>query len=219
VRVVIAEDQALLRTGLVRLLSDAGFDVVAEASDASELVRKVAGHRPDIVITDVRMPPGHTDDGLRAAREIRERFPSTAVVVLSQYVMERAAVDLVSNDASGVGYLLKDRVADLDTFIDALNRVADGGSALDPDVVSRMIGRRDTHELDQLTPRERDVLRLMAEGRSNRGIAETLVVTEDAVEKHVNNLLRKLDITGAPNDHRRVLAVLAFLRRERPDEA
>ena len=217
-RVVIAEDQALLRTGLVRLLRDAGFDVVAEAADAPDLVRKVAGHRPDIVITDVRMPPGHTDDGLRAAREIRDRFPGTAVMVLSQYVMERAAVDLVGQDASGVGYLLKDRVADLDTFIDALHRVADGGSALDPDVVSRMIGRRDTDELDRLTPRERDVLRLMAEGRSNRGIAETLIVTEDAVEKHVNNLLRKLDITGAPTDHRRVMAVLAFLRQEHPEE-
>ena len=217
-RVVIAEDEALLRTGLVRLLRDAGFDVVAEAADAPDLVRKVAGHRPDIVITDVRMPPGHTDDGLRAAREIRERFPGTAVLVLSQYVMERAAVDLVGKDASGVGYLLKDRVADLDAFIDALNRVADGGSALDPDVVSRMLGRRDTDALDQLTPRERDVLGLMAEGRSNRGIAQTLVVTEDAVEKHVNNLLRKLDITGAPTDHRRVLAVLAFLRRAHPDQ-
>jgi DNA-binding NarL/FixJ family response regulator len=217
-RVVIAEDQALLRTGLVRMLRDAGFDVVGEAADAPDLVRKVAGHRPDIVITDVRMPPGHTDDGLRAAREIRERFPGTAVVVLSQYVMERAAVDLVGNDASGIGYLLKDRVADLDTFIDALNRVANGGSALDPDVVSRMIGRHHTDELDRLTPRERDVLRLMAEGRSNRGIAETLIVTEDAVEKHVNNLLRKLDITSSPTDHRRVLAVLAFLHREHSDD-
>jgi DNA-binding NarL/FixJ family response regulator len=217
-RVVIAEDQALLRTGLVRLLRDAGFDVVAEAADAPDLVRKVAGHRPDLVVTDVRMPPGHTDDGLRAAREIRERFPGTAVVVLSQYVMERAAVDLVGTDAAGVGYLLKDRVADLDTFVDALNRVAKGGSALDPDVVSRMIGRRDTDELGRLTPRERDVLRLMAEGRSNRGIAETLVVTEDAVEKHVNNLLRKLDITGTPTDHRRVMAVLAFLHRQHPGE-
>jgi DNA-binding NarL/FixJ family response regulator len=218
VRVVIAEDQALLRTGLVRLLRDAGFDVVAEAADAPDLVRKVAGHRPDLVITDVRMPPGHTDDGLRAARDIRKRFPGTAVVVLSQYVMERAAVELVGQDAGGVGYLLKDRVADLDTFIDAINRVANGGSALDPDVVSRMIGRRDTDALDQLTPREREVLRLMAEGRSNRGIAETLVITEDAVEKHVNNLLRKLDITGAPTDHRRVIAVLTFLHREHQDE-
>ena len=216
-RLVIAEDEALLRTGLVRLLGDAGFDVVAEAADAPELVRKVAGHRPDVVVTDVRMPPGHSDDGLRAAREIRERFPGTAVMVLSQYVMERAAVDLVGDDASGIGYLLKDRVADLDAFIDALNRVAGGGSALDPDVVSRMLGRRDTDELDRLTPREREVLGLMAEGRSNRGIAEKLVVTEDAVEKHVNNLLRKLDITGTPTDHRRVLAVLTFLQRTRTD--
>jgi DNA-binding NarL/FixJ family response regulator len=180
-------------------------------------VRKVAGHRPDVVVTDVRMPPGHTDDGLRAAREIRERFPGTAVIVLSQYVMERAAVDLVGTDAAGVGYLLKDRVADVDAFIDALNRVANGGSALDPDVVSRMIGRRDADALDRLTPRERDVLALMAEGRSNRGIAQTLVVTEDAVEKHVNNLLRKLDITGAPTDHRRVMAVLAFLGGAHPE--
>jgi len=217
VRVVIAEDQALLRAGLARLLRDCGFEVVGEAADAPDLVRKVAGHRPDIVVTDVRMPPGNTDDGLRAAREIRERFPGTAVVVLSQYVMERAAVDLVGTDASGVGYLLKDRIADVDAFIDALNRVADGGSALDPDVVSRMIGRNRTDGLDALTPRERDVLRLMAEGRSNRGIADALVVTEDAVEKHVNNLLRKLDIAGAPADHRRVLAVLAFLRREQPE--
>jgi DNA-binding NarL/FixJ family response regulator len=216
-RVVIAEDQALLRAGLARLLRDAGFDVVAEAADASDLVRKVAGHRPDIVITDVRMPPGHADDGLRAARQIRERFPGTAIVVLSQYVMESAAVDLVAGNASGVGYLLKDRIADVDAFVDALNRVAHGGSALDADVVSRMIGRRDTDALDRLTPREREVLGLMAEGRSNRGIAETLVVTEDAVEKHVNNLLRKLDITGAPTDHRRVMAVLAFLRREQSD--
>jgi DNA-binding NarL/FixJ family response regulator len=216
-RVVIAEDQALLRTGLVRLLRDSGFDVVAEAADAPDLVRKVAAHRPDVVVTDVRMPPGNADDGLRAAREIRERFPGTAVVVLSQYVMEQAAVELVGKDASGIGYLLKDRVADLDAFVDALNRVANGGSALDPDVVSRMIGRGDSDELDRLTPRERDVLRLMAEGRSNRGIAEKLVVTEDAVEKHVNNLLRKLDITGAPTDHRRVMAVLAFLRRERAE--
>lgn len=169
--------------------------------------------------TDVRMPAGHTDDGLRAAREIRERFPGTAVVVLSQYVMERAAIDLVGTDASGVGYLLKDRVADLDAFIEALNRVADGGSALDPEVVSRMIGRRDTDALDRLTAREREVLGLMAEGRSNRGIAEQLVVTEDAVEKHVNKLLRKLDIAGAPTDHRRVMAGLAFLQREHPDKA
>jgi DNA-binding NarL/FixJ family response regulator len=211
VRIVIAEDQALLRAGLVRLLQDAGHDVVAEAADAPELLRKVGGHRPDIVVTDVRMPPDNTDDGLRAAREIRRLHPGTGVIVLSQYVMERAAVDLIGDDASGVGYLLQDRVADFDAFVDAINRVAEGGSAIDPDVISRMLGRRNTDVLDRLTPREREVLGLMAEGRSNRGIAQTLVVTEDAVEKHVKNLLRKLDIVGAPTDHRRVLAVITFL--------
>jgi len=218
VRIVIAEDQALLRAGLVRLLRDAGHDVVAEAADAPDLLRKVRGHRPDIVITDVRMPPDNTDDGLRAAREIRRLHPGTGVIVLSQYVMERAAVDLIGDDASGVGYLLKDRVADFDAFIDAINRVADGGSAMDPDVISRMLGRRSTDMLDRLTPREREVLGLMAEGRSNRGIAQALVVTDDAVEKHVKNLLRKLDITGAPTDHRRVLAVLTFLGRAQASE-
>jgi DNA-binding NarL/FixJ family response regulator len=159
------------------------------------------------------MPPDNTDDGLRAARQIRRELPGTGVIVLSQYVMESAAVDLIGDDASGVGYLLKDRVADFDAFVDAINRVADGGSAMNPDVISRMLGRHSTNVLDRLTPREREVLALMAEGRSNRGIAEALVVTEDAVEKHVKNLLRKLDIAGAPTDHRRVLAVLAFLGR------
>ena len=213
-RGVIAEDQALLGTGLVRLLRDAGFDVVAEAADAEELLRKVTGHRPDIVVTDVRMPPGNADDGLRAAREIRERFPGTAVVVLSQYVMERAAVDLIGRDAAGVGYLLKDRVTDIDSFVDVMHRVAAGGSALDPEVVSRMVGRRGIDALHELTPREREVLQLMAEGRSNRGLAEALVITEDAVEKHVKHILRKLDIDATPSDHRRVLAVLTFLRRD-----
>jgi DNA-binding NarL/FixJ family response regulator len=212
-RVVIAEDEALLRTGLVRLLGDAGFDIVAEAGDAEELLRKVTGHRPDIVRTDVRMPPGNADDGLRAAREIRERFPGTAVVVLSQYVIEEAAVELIGGDAAGIGYLLKDRVTDIDSFVDVLHRVATGGSALDPDVVSRMLGRRRNDALDELTPREREALHLMAEGRSNRGIAEALVITEDAVEKHVKHILRKLGIGATPSDHRRVLAVLAFLRR------
>jgi DNA-binding NarL/FixJ family response regulator len=215
-RVVIAEDQALFRTGLVRLLRDTGFDVVAEAADAPDLLRKVAGHRPDIALTDVRMPPGNTDDGLRAAREIRERFPGTAVVVLSQYVMERAAIDLIGNNAAGVGYLLKDRVTDIDAFTEVLHRVAAGGSALDPEVVSRMLARGGRDTLDQLTPREREVLALMAKGRSNHGIAAALVVTDDAVEKHVRHILRKLDITGAPDDHRRVLAVLVYLRRKRP---
>ena len=210
-RVVIGEDQALFRAGLVRLLSDAGFDVVAEAADAPDLVRKVAAHRPEIVITDVRMPPQNADDGLQAAREIRKRFPGTAVVVLSQYVVGRAALELIGDSAAGVGYLLKDRVRDLDAFVDAIHRVATGGSALDPDVISRMLGRR--HDpLGELTAREREVLVLMAEGRSNKGIAEALVVTEHAVEKHVTSILRKLDIATGPGEHRRVLPVLAFLQ-------
>ena len=212
-RVVIGEDQPLFRAGLVRLLGDAGFDVVAECSDADELLRRVAGHRPEIVITDVRMPPNNADDGLRAARTIRERFPGTAVVVLSQYVMEQAALDLIGGDAAGVGYLLKDRVADIDAFVDAIRRVVAGGSALDADVVSRMLGRRGNDPLDELTPREREVLALMAQGRSNHGIATELVVTEDAVEKHVRSILRKLRIEGSPDENRRVLAVLAFLQR------
>jgi DNA-binding NarL/FixJ family response regulator len=213
VRVVIGEDEPLFRAGLVRLLSESGFEIVAECADAEDLVRRVAGPRPDVVITDVRMPPGHADDGLRAAQEIRRRFPGTAVVVLSHYVMEGAAVDLIGDDAAGVGYLLKDRVADLDAFVEATRRVAAGGSALDPDVVSKVLARRGQHPLEELSPREREVLTLMAEGLSNRGIAERLVVTEDAVEKHVRSLLRKLDIHGSPSEHRRVLAVLTYLRR------
>jgi DNA-binding NarL/FixJ family response regulator len=213
-RVVVGEDQPLFRAGLVRLLGDAGFEVVAECGDAEELVRRVAGHRPDVVVTDVRMPPGNSDDGLRAARQIRARFPGTAVMVLSQYVMERAALDLIGDDAAGVGYLLKDRVADIDSFVDALRRVAAGGSALDPDVVGRMLGRRRADALDELTPREHEVLGLMAQGRSNHGIATGLVVTEDAVEKHVRNILRKLGIHGSPDENRRVLAVLAYIRRD-----
>jgi DNA-binding NarL/FixJ family response regulator len=215
-RVVIGEDQALFRAGLVRLLEDAGFEVVTQAADAPDLVRKVAGHRPEIVITDVRMPPGNSDDGLQAARDIRARFPGIAVLVLSQYVVERAAVDLIGDNASGVGYLLKDRVADLDAFIDAVRRVADGGSALDPDVVARMLGRR-RDPLDELTAREREVLALMAEGRSNQGIGERLVITDHAVEKHVTSIMRKLDIAAGPGEHRRVLAVLAFMKRASQD--
>jgi DNA-binding NarL/FixJ family response regulator len=211
-RVVIGEDQALFREGLSRLLADEGFTVVAQAADAAELVRKVNAYHPDVVVTDVRMPPGGTDDGLRAALEIRARFPDTAVLVLSQYVFERSALDLIAESASGVGYLLKDRVADLDGFCDALRRVAEGGSALDPEIVSRLLGRRREDPLAGLTPRELEVLVLMAEGRSNRGIAEQLVVTEYAVEKHVRSVLRKLGIAAAPFDHRRVLAVLAYLR-------
>jgi DNA-binding NarL/FixJ family response regulator len=210
-RVVIGEDQALFREGLARLLTEAGFAVAGQAVDATELLAAVEANRPDVVITDVRMPPDHTDDGLRAAREIRTRFPGTAVLVLSQYVVERAALELIGESPSGVGYLLKDRVRDIDAFTDAIQRVAAGGSALDPDVVGRLIGRRQD-PLAVLTKREREVLALMAEGGSNQGIAERLVVTDHAVEKHVNSILRKLGIGADPGEHRRVLAVLAFLR-------
>ena len=209
-RVVIAEDQALFREGLVRLFTDAGFEVVAQAGDAPELLRKVGAHRPDVVVTDVRMPPKHSDDGLRAAQEIRARYPGTAVVVLSQYVVEKAALELIGESPAGVGYLLKDRVHDLDAFADAVKRVAEGGSALDPEVVGRLLGRRQ-NPLAELTGREREVLALMAEGGSNQGIADKLVVTDHAVEKHVSSIMRKLGIALDPGEHRRVLAVLAYL--------
>jgi DNA-binding NarL/FixJ family response regulator len=213
VRIVIGEDQALLRQGIVRLLGDAGFDVVAEAGDAPDLLRKVRAHKPDVAIVDVQMPPGNEDDGLRAAIEIRAELPQVGVLVLSQFVEERYAVDLIGDSAAGVGYLLKDRVADFATFADAVRRVAAGGTALDPAVVSRMLGRRRRDDpFEELTARERQVLELMAEGRSNRGIAEALVVTPHAVEKHVTSLFAKLGVSGAAEDHRRVLAVLSFLR-------
>ncbi len=212
-RIVIGEDQALLREGIVRLLRDAGFDVVAEAADAPDLLRKVRAHKPDVAIVDVQMPPGNEDDGLRAAIEIRAEQPEIGVLVLSQFVEERYAVDLVGDSAEGVGYLLKDRVADFAVFADAVRRVAAGGTALDPTVVARMLGRRRRSDpFEALTPRERQVLELMAEGRSNRGIAEALVVTPHAVEKHVTSLFSKLGVSGATEDHRRVLAVLTFLR-------
>jgi DNA-binding NarL/FixJ family response regulator len=212
-RVVIGEDQALLREGVVRLLADAGFEVVAEAADAPDLVRKVGAHKPDVAIVDVQMPPGNTDDGLRAAIEIRAHQPGVGVLVLSQFAEERYALDLIGDSAEGVGYLLKDRVADFANFADAVRRVAKGGSALDPTVVSRMLGRRRRDDpLEELTPREREVLELMAEGRSNRGIAGVMVVTPNAVEKHVSSIFSKLGVSEAPEDHRRVLAVLTFLR-------
>jgi DNA-binding NarL/FixJ family response regulator len=211
VRAVIAEDELLFRAGLARLLTEGGIEVVAQAGDAEDMVRKVGAHRPDVVVTDVRMPPGNTDDGLRAAIEVRRRFSGTAVFALSHYVAARPALELIGDNAEGVGYLLKDRVGDLDHFVAAVRRVAAGGSALDPEVVSRLLGRR-PDPLGALTAREREVLALMAEGRSNRGIAEGLVVTEDAVEKHVRSILRKLSIPPAARDHRRVLAVLSFLR-------
>jgi DNA-binding NarL/FixJ family response regulator len=213
VRVVVAEDQALLRQGIVRLLADEGFDVVGEASDAPDLLRKVGAHRPDVAIVDIQMPPEQTDDGLRAAMEIRARQPDVGVLVLSQFAEERYALDLLGDSAEGVGYLLKDRVADFGQFADAVRRVGRGGSALDPTVVAQMVGRRRRDDpLEPLTPREREVLELMAQGRSNVGIAEALVVTPSAVEKHVSNLFAKLGVGEAPEDHRRVLAVLRFLR-------
>jgi len=212
-RVVIAEDTVLLREGIVRLLEEAGFEVVGQSGTAEDLLRHVAMHKPDVAIVDIRMPPTHTDEGLRAAREIRERFPGTGVLVLSQYIEAGYALDLVAESAEGVGYLLKDRVGDLQEFATSVRRVADGGSALDPEVVSHLVGRRRAHDpLEELTPREREVLELMAEGRSNQAIAERLFITLRAVEKHVTSIFTKLDLAASSDDHRRVLAVLAFLR-------
>ena len=212
-RVVVAEDSVLLREGIVRLLEEAGCEVVGQAGDADELVRKVWAHKPDVAVVDVRMPPTLTDDGLRAALEIRRRLPDIGVLVLSQYVAEDLAAELLGDSAKGTGYLLKDRVADVETFLDAFARVAEGGSALDPEVVAAMLGRRRRDDpLADLTPREHEVLALMAEGRSNRAIAERLVVTERAVENHVTGIFGKLNLSPAPEDHRRVLAVLTFVR-------
>jgi DNA-binding NarL/FixJ family response regulator len=212
-RVVVADDQLLLREGVARLLEDAGMEVVAQAGDAEDLLRKVGAHKPDVAIVDVRMPPTHTDEGLRAAAEIRERFPGIGVLVLSQYVEESYALELFGGGADGLGYLLKDRVADLDRFVESVRRVGEGGSALDPEVVGRLLGRKRREDpLAVLTPREREVLGQMAEGRSNGGIAEALVVTERAVEKHVTNIFTKLGLEPAAEDHRRVLAVLAYVR-------
>jgi DNA-binding NarL/FixJ family response regulator len=197
----------------VRLLEEKGFDVVAQAGDAEDLIRKVNAHKPDVAVVDIRMPPTNTDDGLRAALEIRAALPETGVLVLSQYVEEGYALELVGDSAGGVGYLLKDRVADVDRFVDSVRRVAEGGSALDPEVVSQLVGRaRRDDPLAELTPREREVLELMAEGRSNNAIAAQMIVTERAVEKHVTSIFGKLGLPPAPEDHRRVLAVLAFLR-------
>ncbi|GFE17058.1 DNA-binding response regulator [Streptomyces glebosus] len=210
-RAVIAEDSVLLRIGLVKVVEMAGFEVAAEAGDGQELLAAVEEHRPDLAVVDVRMPPGFTDEGVRAALEIRQKWPSTAVLMLSQYVEERYAADLLATNTSGVGYLLKQRVADVEEFIEALRRVAAGGTALDPQVVAQLLVRRASDPLERLTARERDVLALMAEGRSNAGIAAQLVVSESAVAKHINNILAKLDLPKADADHRRVLAVLRFL--------
>jgi len=212
-RVVIADDSVLLREGLSRLLEESGFEVAGQAGDAEDLLRKVGAHHPDVAVVDVRMPPTHTDEGLRAAHRIRAEHPDTAVLVLSQYVEEAYALELLSESTERTGYLLKDRVADIDTFTDAVRRVAGGGSALDPEVVALLLGRRRREDpLEALTPREREVLGLMAEGRSNAAMAAALVVSERAVEKHVTGIFSKLDLPPAPHDHRRVLAVLAFLR-------
>jgi DNA-binding NarL/FixJ family response regulator len=213
IRVVIADDSVLLREGLARLLEESGFDVVGQAGDADDLLRKVGAHKPDVAVVDVRMPPTHTDEGLRAAHRIRAEHAATGVLVLSQYVEEAYALELLSQSTESTGYLLKDRVADVDSFTDAVRRVAGGGSALDPEVVALLLGRRRREDpLHSITPREREVLALMAEGRSNNAIAEALVVTERAVEKHVTSIFSKLDLTPTVEDHRRVLAVLAYLR-------
>jgi DNA-binding NarL/FixJ family response regulator len=212
VRVVIADDAVLLREGMTRLLEDSGFDVVGQSGTADDLLLKVRSYSPDVAIVDIRMPPTHTDEGLRAAQEIRTRHPEVGVLVLSQYLEPGYAMELLSESAEGVGYLLKDRVSDLEEFLSAVRRVGDGGSALDPAIVQQLVGRRRQQDpLDGLTPREREVLELMAQGRSNSGIAERLVVTERAVEKHVTSIFGKLRLPQASEDHRRVLAVLAFL--------
>ena len=214
VRVVVGEDQLLVREGIVRVLEQAGFEVVGVAADAQDLLRKTNAHKPDVVITDIQMPPDRTDDGLRAAIEIRRTRPDTGVVVLSQFLEDRYALELVGERADGVGYLLKDRVGDSKLFADSVHRVAAGGSALDPQVIQRMVGRRrDSGPLDELTPRERQVVALMAEGRSNSGIAAELVVTVAAVERHVTGIFDKLGLRQVPEDHRRVLAVLEYLKR------
>jgi DNA-binding NarL/FixJ family response regulator len=212
VRAVIAEDSVLLREGLARLLADGGVEVVAQAGDGAGLVAAVDAHGPDLAIVDVRMPPTHTDEGLRAALALRHDHPATGVLVFSQYIETRYAAQLLEGGAAGVGYLLKDRVADVAEFADALVRVAAGGTALDPEVVGQLLGAgRHAHGLAALTPREREVLALMAEGRSNAGIARRLWVTEGTVEKHVRSILTKLTLPETTDDHRRVLAVLTFL--------
>jgi DNA-binding NarL/FixJ family response regulator len=211
-RIVIAEDSVLLRAGLVEVLEKFGIEVVAAVQDASELLKAVEEHQPDLAIVDVRMPPTFTDEGIRAALVLRRQWPRLKVLVLSQYVEERYATELLSEQTSGVGYLLKDRVADVKDFVDALQRVAAGGTALDPEVVAQLLIRRRSDPIERLTRREKEVLALMAEGRSNAGIATALVVSDSAVAKHINNIFAKLDLAESPdNDHRRVLAVLRYL--------
>jgi DNA-binding NarL/FixJ family response regulator len=215
VRVVIAEDLVLLREGLARLLVDNGFEVAAAVDNGDALITSVLLERPDLAIVDVRLPPTFADEGLRAALRIREQVPETAILVLSQYVEQTYARELLADGRGGTGYLLKDRVIDIPQFLEAVRRVAGGGTALDPEVVAQLFAvRRSSDPLERLTPREREVLGLMAEGRSNAGIAEALVLTVGAVEKHVANILQKLDLPPAESDHRRVLAVLAYLHEQ-----
>lgn len=214
-RVVIAEDLALLRDGLTRLLRDNGFDVVAAVTDGDALVRAVLLERPDVAIVDIRLPPTFRDEGLRAALTLRERAPETAVLIVSQYVEQAYAAELLADGRGGVGYLLKDRIMDVDDFVDAVRRVASGGTALDPEVVAQLFARRQIEgPLGRLTPRETEVLSLMAEGRSNAAIARELVLSVGAVEKHVASILGKLQLPPSDDDHRRVLAVLAYLRSD-----
>ena len=215
-RAVIAEDLALLRDGLTRLLRDNGIEVVAAVGDGDALVHAVTLERPDIAIVDIRLPPSFRDEGVRAALELRERAPDTAILVVSQYVELTYATELLSDGRGGVGYLLKDRIMDVAEFVDAVRRVAAGGTALDPEVVAQLFSRQSSGPLEGLTPREVEVLGLMAEGRSNAGIAEALVLTVGAVEKHIANILMKLRLPPSESDHRRVLAVLAYLQDQEP---
>jgi DNA-binding NarL/FixJ family response regulator len=214
-RVVLADDSVLLREGMARLLADAGFEIVGQAGDADELMLKVRSWKPDVAIVDIRMPPSHSDEGLRAAKEIREAHPAVGVLVLSQYVETAYAMELLAESAEGVGYLLKDRIGDVAEFASAVRRVGEGGSALDPAIVSLLVGRRRVGgPLDHLTPREREVLELMAEGLSNAAVAGRMFVTERAVEKHVTSIFGKLRLPATPDSHRRVLAVLTFLQAD-----
>ncbi len=220
VQVVIGEDDVLFREGIARILADAGFDVVSQAANAEAFLRKALAHRPDVAVVDIQMPPHHGGDGLRAALDLRQRLPGTGILVLSQHYDDQYALDLIGDSAEGVGYLLKERVGDVEVFTDAVARVAAGGTALDPEVVGRMLGRRrQTGPLDSLSPRERDVLAQLAEGKSNQGIAEALVVTIAAVEKHVTNIFHKLGLESNRTDHRRVQAALAYLRNTRSEGA